>query len=175
MNGSVKQIVIASNKGAFYFDISDCGYLVVNARTEKVLKQHPCKNGYLRVWATATDGARKSFLIHRLVAMAHLDPVDNYRLYDVNHKDGNKANNRVDNLEWVTHAENMKHARANGLWKEENGGRKTSFKERDEYILAVTGVTRTKKEIMKIFGISRPNLNRILRKKHTVSTIESAL
>lgn len=59
------------------------------------------------------DGIRKIYTVHRLVAMTFLPNPDN--LPDVNHKDGNKLNNRLDNLEWCTASDNVKHAIRTGL------------------------------------------------------------
>ena len=56
-----------------------------------------------------------SGFIHRIVASEFIDNPENKRT--VNHKDGNKCNNHVDNLEWATYAENNKHARDTGLIK----------------------------------------------------------
>ena len=63
------------------------------------------------------DGTNKHRPIHRLVAVAFIDNPNN--LPEVNHIDGNKENNRVDNLEWVTRSDNMKHAYSigRGRWK----------------------------------------------------------
>lgn len=55
----------------------------------------------------------KKFRVHRLVAMTYIDNPDN-KPY-VNHKDGNRSNNNVQNLEWVTPQENTQHAVATGL------------------------------------------------------------
>lgn len=60
---------------------------------------------------TVMDG--KNLYIHRLVAIAFIDNPDN--LPEVNHKDGNKWNNKVDNLEWVSKSDNAKHAVSMGL------------------------------------------------------------
>lgn len=65
------------------------------------------KKGYLRVWL-AKNGKRKSYMVHRLVAEAFIPNVDNKP--EVNHIDGNKQNNSVDNLEWVTGSENVVHS-----------------------------------------------------------------
>ena len=77
-----------------------------------ILKPQKRKNGYIQI--IFRDKERSSErLLHRVVAMAFLPKVDGKEF--INHKDGNKANNRVDNLEWCTRSENMKHAYRSGL------------------------------------------------------------
>lgn len=69
--------------------------------------------GYLAV-SLAINGKNKSFYIHRLVACAFLE--NKGQKCQVNHIDGIKFNNNVENLEWCTRKENMKHAVENGLY-----------------------------------------------------------
>lgn len=57
----------------------------------------------------------KNYWVHKLVALAFIPPVSGKRF--VNHKDGNKMNNDVTNLEWCTRSENMIHAFRNGLYR----------------------------------------------------------
>lgn len=67
-----------------------------------------------RVYFNLTfDGVTKSVLVNRVVALAHLPNPD--KLPQVNHKDGNKANNAVWNLEWSSRADNERHAQRTGL------------------------------------------------------------
>lgn len=89
------------------YEASDSG-LIRNAKTGRQVKQYVGKDGYLR-----TQIAGKTRLVHRLIALAFVaaDPGKDF----VNHKDGDKRNNRADNLEWVTRSENMFHAYAHGL------------------------------------------------------------
>ena len=87
---------------------------IINMKTGKSLKHQKCKNGYHRVYLTI-EGKRKSFSVHRLVALAYIPNPANKP--DVNHMDGNKSNNAKSNLEWVTKSENQKHAYRNGLFK----------------------------------------------------------
>jgi hypothetical protein len=63
-------------------------------------------NGYNRVRLYNNDGP-KNKLVHRLVCEHFLDLINDK--YQVNHKDGNRLNNNVNNLEWCTHQENQKH------------------------------------------------------------------
>lgn len=71
--------------------------------------------GYLRVGLRKNGEAQKKFFVHRLVAEAFLPPVPGKHF--VNHKDGDKRNNKPDNLEWCTTSENQKHAYQIGLQK----------------------------------------------------------
>ncbi len=78
-----------------------------------VLKPQISKsNGYV-YQMLYKNGKEKLLRVHRLVAMAFLPNPNN--LPQVNHKDGNKQNNSVDNLEWCEQSDNMKHAYKNGL------------------------------------------------------------
>lgn len=78
----------------------------------KYLSEYNNGLGYMAV-KLRKCGKRRQHYVHRLVAITYLDNPDN--LSDVNHKDGNKANNCVDNLEWATKSANLKHAFDNKL------------------------------------------------------------
>lgn len=90
-----------------------CGYLVVNLQV---------------------DGKNKMHTVHRLVAKAFIP--NEHNLPQVNHKDGDKSNNNIDNLEWCNNSMNMKHAYKIGL-VERPFGRKQRSK---EIICVETGV-----------------------------------
>lgn len=81
----------------------------------KVLKPANNKKGYLQVSLIQDDGQTKSLLVHRLVAMAFLEECEDKT--QVNHIDGNKKNNHVNNLEWCTGTDNLVHAVTTGLYK----------------------------------------------------------
>lgn len=76
------------------------------------LTQHNDAYGYKYITLKHSPN-RKNYKVHKLVALVF---INNSELKpDVNHKDGNKTNNHVNNLEWVTKSENMKHAVKIGL------------------------------------------------------------
>ena len=80
----------------------------------KILKLSKYKSGYLKV-SLHKNGKQYQKTVHRLVAQAFIpNPGDKT---EVNHIDGEKQNNTVDNLEWVTASENTKHAWKTGLSK----------------------------------------------------------
>ena len=86
---------------------------IANEHTGHVLAQKVNASGYK--WCSMRGDNLPTIRIHRAVALAFLDPPENYRDLVVNHKDGNKSNNLIDNLEWCTHQYNCEHAGANGL------------------------------------------------------------
>ena len=77
----------------------------------KLQRQHGHGTDYMAVTLGTKNGARK--LVHRLVAEAFIPNTKN--LPQVNHKNGNGTDNRVENLEWCTNRYNALHAKTNGL------------------------------------------------------------
>lgn len=103
----MKNIVIDNISTLYYITQDGKCY---NSKTGKYLAgQENCKNHYFSYNLTMPDGSKKRCYAHRLVAEAFLMPLTKNHT-EVNHKDGNKLNNCVDNLEWVTPQENQKHA-----------------------------------------------------------------
>lgn len=71
--------------------------------------------GYMRIKLFNTKGKRINIKIHRLVATYFLITPEDYKLLEVDHIDSNPKNNNINNLQWVTHNENMRlyHERSN--------------------------------------------------------------
>lgn len=85
-------------------------------RKDNMLKQ---TSGIYRRVSLCKNNIKTNFSVHRLVAIAFIDNVDNKEF--VNHIDGNKYNNILSNLEWATRLENAQHASKNGLVKNQYG------------------------------------------------------
>jgi hypothetical protein len=79
-----------------------------------IMKSKMSKNGYRTIILTRNE-VKKYMTIHRLVALAFIPNIDNK--LQVNHIDGDKSNNHVNNLEWCTSNENINHANNLGLFK----------------------------------------------------------
>lgn len=113
------------------------------------------------------NNTKKTYRVHRLVLMA-FKPVENMDNLEVNHIDGDKKNNRLDNLEWCTSSENQRHAFSIGLNKGKRGKRSNFAKLKDEDIkrifeLRAQGLTQ--QEIGEIIGCTRSNISYILNNK----------
>lgn len=100
------------------YEVSTYGN-IRNKTTQKILKGRLTKSGYLQV-SLKIDETNKfsNRYIHRLVAIYWIDNPEDKR--EVNHKDGNKENNNINNLEWVTSSENQKHRHSIGINKTSN-------------------------------------------------------
>ena len=97
------------------YQVSNLGRIKsLKRKKEKILHLDKDRYGYMNVYLSK-DGVMKKFKVHRLVAIAFIENTNNYP--EINHIDGNKENNSVDNLEWVTRSQNLKHAHKMGLKK----------------------------------------------------------
>lgn len=94
---------------------------IYSKKNHLIMKQ-TTNTGYLRLSLVSNDGRRRGKYVHRLVAETFIPNPEGKS--QVNHKDGNPLNNRVDNLEWVTPKENMIHASELGRFKDKRKGTK---------------------------------------------------
>lgn len=94
------------------YEVSNLGHVRTNGKRPGLLTLTKQKSGY-RYAMIEIDGKSCNRRVHRLVAQHFLPNPDNMK--EVNHKDGNKDNNRADNLEWCTRSHNVKHSFDTGL------------------------------------------------------------
>ena len=129
---------------------------------EKILVKCIDKMGYYKVNLSKND-KKKTYKIHKLVA----DHFLNEKNECVNHKDGNKLNNSVDNLEYTTYSYNNIHANSLGLVKHRKGEHsllcKKSDKEVNEIKMLYSTGKYTTKDLAKIFNVSYGWVGKVIR------------
>jgi|APGre2960657373_1045057.scaffolds.fasta_scaffold23071_2 hypothetical protein len=94
-------------KGFSHYTVSKDGR-VSSLKTGKILKPHLTSSGYHTVCLSAGSGNSKTVRVHRLVALTYIDK-SNKKHNVVNHKDGDKTNNKLSNLEWTDAKGNSLH------------------------------------------------------------------
>jgi len=91
-------------------------YMISNlGRVAKILKPNDDGKGYLKIGLSKKGNKYKTPRIHQLIAQAFIPNKNNYSI--INHKDGNKRNNNISNLEWCTQQHNIKEAYRLGFKK----------------------------------------------------------
>lgn len=149
------------------YQISDSGRIFTKRRLignqiyyGKELVPQLTEDGYLKV--TLSKNCKcKRFYLHRLVALQFIENPDN--LPQINHKDGNKLNNEVSNLEWCTKETNQNHAVRTGLIQ--RGADRPSAKLTENQVLEIyklKGVLKAQ-DIADKYGVSKNTICCILR------------
>ena len=142
-------------EGAPQYLISDRGRLASTVRGWPVyLSPSANRDGYY-AYPVPINGRRVNQRIHRLVADAFLPPAPGPK-YQVNHRDGNKANNAARNLQWVTRAQNQRHrfdVLGKGNARGEQSGRATITEAQAREILARAQAGESTKIIAASVGV----------------------
>lgn len=131
---------------------------VYGTRFSRPLKQRFNEDGYLKVTMGREKGKRRTFLVHRLVAILFVPNPNNYP--EVNHIDYNRANPRYDNLEWVNHIDNVRHSSNEGRYKHNTIGTKNGrSKYTKDDVVKIRELYDAGNCIMDIIKIMFPNLS----------------
>ena len=151
-----------------HFMISSYGRLK-NEETGNILKQDLLKSGYYSVRVVVKDrNDKRHIIIHKAVAYTFIDNPNGYNV--VNHIDGNKTNNHVENLEWCTYEHNLRHSYDTGLFNKE----KISGENNHEAKLTWDDIAYIReyyipkdrrfgqRAMARKFGVSRPSIRRVL-------------
>lgn len=120
-----------------------------NIKNKHLLKPAKDKNGYKRV-VLCLCGRHKNITVHRVVAITFLENTHN--LPQINHKDGDKTNNKLSNLEWCSNYQNIHHAIDNGLINVK-GAKNPNSKLTDKDV----------KQIKKMFATGKYNKSQLAR------------
>jgi hypothetical protein len=149
-------------KGFADYKISNFGNVIsFKNKAPKILKFADSGRGYKSVWlSNDTESKRKT--IHRLVAENFIN--NPYFLKEVNHIDGNKNNNTVSNLEWVSGIDNLKHARE-VLGINKKGTNHHSAKLTEQDVISIINLYKTgnytQKQIAEMYNVGSRNIQKI--------------
>jgi len=151
-------------KGYENYLVSDQGR-VFNFKYNRFLKPRKNNRGYFLV-NLCKIGVMKTLKVHRLVALAYIPNPENKRT--VNHLDGVKTNNYVDNLEWCTQKENVRHAYDTGL-KDNKGIKHYRAKLSEKEVLEIRRLYKTgnytQKDLGEMFGVDHSHISNIINRK----------
>lgn len=144
-------------------------------RTGKVknLKPTISPDGYYKTVIQTDKGNYKSGTVHLFVCLAFLGSKPEGK--EINHKDGNKLNNKISNLEYVTRSENVLHSYAMGLQKPLRGSTNPSAKLTERDVLAIRAYVRNfkeryygRKKLAQKYGVSESHIKDIISRRRNI-------
>lgn len=138
----------------------------------RVLSVRINKRGYAVV-DISDQQRRRGRVVHKVVAEAFIGPAPSIK-HEVNHLDGNKLNNCVENLEWCTPKENSQHAYDTGLKVPMRGTQHSTAKLDEQKVREVRTLLAhgmSQRAIARIFGVTNPQIHRIAAGKSWVHVV----
>lgn len=146
-----------------FYEVSNLGRVRSYKVRKRLLKQHKNRYGYLMV-TLRKNRKIKTYSTHRLVAESFLIKIRED--LQVNHKNGIKTDNMVQNLEWVTPLENVKHAWITGLSKPKKGEKNGRTKLTNKDVLEIRIIKNISlSKMAEKYGVSKATISRIKSKK----------
>lgn len=126
-----------------------------------ILKPTTDKYGYYRLCFRLKNRKTKQFFVHRLVAICFIE--NNENKPQINHKDLDKKNNCVENLEWCNNSENIKHLFNNGILSQK-GSKNNQSKLNEEKVIEIYKLKGKMKHnnIAEIYGVARTTITQIM-------------
>ncbi len=144
-----------------HYQVSNLGRVRSMCGHPKFLKPSIFRSGHRKVVLSDTPKT-KHMLIHRLVAKAFVPNPDGKS--DVNHIDGNKANNRASNLEWLSNADNQRHSVSAGIRPLGSAHHKSKLTEKD--VLAIRKTPNLSpasfRSLAEQYGVSTPTIRAVV-------------
>lgn len=143
------------------YKVSNTGKISSNRSGKTIILKGGIDRGGYQIVVLSNDTGKHTKKVHRLVAICYLNNPEN--LPEVNHKDGVKTNNSVDNLEWCTSSYNKKHAYLNGLVSNV-GILNNNSKLTENNVLEIRELLKNKisqSKISILFGVSRGTIGDI--------------
>ena len=150
-----------------YYGVTSFGR-VFNLLTKRELKQYQNNCGYYRVCLCLKYDS-KFILTHQLVLQAFQENVNNYK--EINHIDGCKWNNKVENLEYSTRSENMRHAFDSGIIISKKGSQRYNHKLFENDVMYIKQSNEKIKDLAAKFKVSN-TLICLIRKGHNWKHVE---
>lgn len=158
----IKKLELPGLKGEYTIDENGNIFDVANNRYKHCTIDH---KGYIRC-SLYINGRSKNKLVHRLVLMT-FNPVEGMENLQVNHIDGNKKNNNINNLEWCTQSENQRHAFRIGLISRK-GTKNSQCRLSEARVIEIANLIlegHTIADIRKRFNISKSLVSAIRNKR----------
>lgn len=144
-----------------YYYISNTGLIYSKLLNRYLIFTKDAK-GYMNVRLRTINGfvTRR---VHRLV-LSTFTPIENYDLYEVNHINGIKEDNQLNNLEWVNHNQNMKHASRTGLFTVKGDNRNNSKLTENQVRMICQKISegKTPKQISEEMNLENCNIDKIV-------------
>lgn len=161
-----------------YF-VSDIGYVFSKARekqcghkgskpqklNQRLLKGRETEKGYLSV-ILHNNKKKKSFRVHRLIYQSFVEAIPEGK--EINHINGDKQDNRIENLEAITHGDNIRHAERNGMINHAKGELAAHAKLNENEVIWIRikysdGATLA--ALAKEYGVHTATIHRIIKRK----------